>query len=268
MARDPYAMEISPEERLKYRKEAYDSFANMQPALDTTQRIQRQKFSEEATAGIPGMRSEDISAQLGRAASGAATFISGQKQAQDTLSQQGAGMEQDIIGSKQSAALGQFARKQKVAEDEAARAVANRAFQLGMEAKELAFHDKAKIADIAMDQLAKDYQAGRVNKQELITMQNKFRMDAIKKKQEADEELLNLQGQFKIDMQNGNVGRAKSRLLKALEKQKDAAESAAKASNIAAVISGSFTVAGAIIGGPAGALAGNAAGNAVNAAVI
>ena len=271
-----YSLEISPEEKLKYKKQAYKSFGNLQPALDNTQQLARQQYGRQATEGLIGARSEDISKGLGKAAAGAAQMIPQQQAEQNALSMQGAGMEQDIIGQKQAGALKNFATKQQTSQDDAARSVANRAFQLGMEAKQLVFHDTAKVTDLAFEQLNKDYQANRTTKQELLKIQNEFRNQAVQLKTEADIELTKAMGEAKLDMMNGNAARAKTRITKALDKQKAAAKAASKASNIGGIVTGALTIAGGIVAGvysggaaaPAGAAGGAAVGKGLESTGI
>lgn len=262
------------DERLKYKKAAYDKFLNLQPALDEQQRAQSTQIGTQGIRDLyKNIREGGYS---GRQAAGQTVDktqlelakATGQQRAeQDALAVQGAGMKEDIIGSRQKESLSAFNRRTQEMEDAMDKAVAERAFDLGMTSKELAFHVNSKVADLGLSQMKADYDAGNVSKLELQKVADNLQKAAAANKQEAD----NLLAQLKREGQMAATAEARKRQLeltiKMLERQKEAAKQAAKASNIANIITGAVTIGGAALGTWAMPGVGTAVGASIGSAV-
>lgn len=264
--------ELSPEQRLKFRQKAYDKFINIaQPGLeakqgiestDTTKRGLRDIYKGIQLGGYTGR--QQASEAMDKTQLEIAKLKGQQAAEKDQLAVQGAGMKEDIIGSRQKEYLSQFNRKTQEMEDAMDKALAERTFELGMTAKELLFHANAKVADLGLEQLKDEYDAGNVSKLELQTIAANLQRAATAAKHEADVMLAKLkaEGQQAVTLQSRK--RSLELAKQMLEKQKAAAKAAVKASNISAIISGLATAGGAgigaYLGGPGGAVAGGTLG--------
>ena len=245
---------ISPEERVKARRKVLDDFIDVaQPAQQAQNKAQRDQLKQQVAASTVQQTQNPQLQGLGslgviQQASGAGMQMLGQQaQQQDALNAQGAGMQQNIAAAKNQQAVQNVSAGLESNIQRMARAVADRAFAEGLEAKKLIFHENAALSDYAMERLALDFRAGRVNKTELQRLQIALTERATQKKYAADQALAKALGEFKAEMARGNAERAKARLLAALEAQRDALKDGVKASSIANVISGTAGATSAIL---------------------
>lgn len=253
---------VEPEETVKARKKALESFTNLIPAEKSQQRFEQQNLQQQvadATLRQPKKQQEGAIESVGQMGLGALGIIGkgatagaqleGQQgQRMDALNLQGAKLQQQMADSKTQQAVKNTVMGMENETQKLARLVADRAFQEGMSVKELLFSKNNALADYALDRAREDFQAGRLSQKEIRDLQNKFALDAEKKKQKADEYMKTLEGDFVTDMQAGNVARAKSRILATMAAQKEALEAAAKAQAMSNVISGVAGVFSAIAG--------------------
>lgn len=271
--------ELSPSERLSMKQKAYDKFINVaNPAMAEKSRLQNTQIGGDALRNVyKGIKEggysgrETASQALDQGQLELAKASGQQASEQDTLNVQGANMKEAIIGDRQKNALAAFNRRTQDMEDAMDRAITERAFDMGMTSKELAFHSNAKIADIGLENLQKDYEAGNVSKIELQRVADNLAREAAADKMEADNMLAQLRREGKAATSREARRRALELSLDILNKQKDALKKANKASNMAAIITGTFQIGGAVIGGvyggPAGAAGGSALGAGIGAAV-
>ncbi len=189
-----------------------------------------------------------------------------QQQAQGQAALQTMQMEGDIAVDKQKQRAKQYQAAANAGISKLALETARRAFDMGITSKELALHQNAQISDLAFEQMYYDLQQGRITQKEILQLGRNLKADAQQMKQEADIMLRESIKELETYKTGYNAERAKSRLLKAIQLQKDAMERAAKASNAGAILSGVFTIGGAVagglIGGPVGASVGATAGSA------
>ena len=271
--------ELPLNERLKFKQAAYDKFTNLQPAQE------KQNIAANTQLENTGMRnvykgimqggyagSQVSDKALDQTQLELAQSRGKQNAAEDALSVQGAGMKEDIIGARQKESLGAFNRQTQEMEDAMDKAVAERAFDLGMTAKELAFHTNSKVADIGLERMKEDYNAGNTSKLELQTVADNLQKAALEAKMEADKLLGDLKRQGDMEATKESRALMLKLSLAMLEKQKAATKAAAKASNIANIITGTATMAGAAIGfayggGPVGGSVGASVGSGVGSAV-
>jgi hypothetical protein len=267
---------VDPDTATRMREKAYDKFINIaQPEAKEQRQIQRGQLVEDvskaaaqnARMGTP----EKTSAAMEEAQMKAAEMLPTQGKEQDTLNIQGSKMKEDMLAGRQTSALTRYLRKTADAKEEAATALAIKAFDLGIQGGELALHQNAYISDIGMQKLYQDLQAGRANKDDIQRLEGKLKLEAAGYKEKFDVEMAALKGQLEIDVANKNIEGAKSRMNRILNLAKKAAEAQAKAGNLASILSGAFGVIGAVVGGyyggPAGAAAGGATGTKVGRTV-
>lgn len=245
---------FSPEERVKARKQVFDEFLNVaQPAKLEQQKAERDALKKKTMAAVSAGATQTPQLQglgsLGvvtQAATEAAGQLPQQAAERDKLNLQGAQMQQEIAGAKSGQSVQNIGRALESDAQRTARLVADRAFQQGLEAKKLIFHENAALADYSLERLADDFQKGRVNARELQTLKIQLTQRATEKKYAADEALNRALEEFKTDLAAGNAQRAKQRFLEALQAQEDAMKDAARASSIGSIISGSFGVGGVL----------------------
>lgn len=250
----------TPEETVKARKAALSDFTDIaQPALASQQKYERDKLKmdmmQNAQAPVPtpggavpskGLQALGTLGMLQKGESAGAQLIPQQGAQQDKLNLQGAIAQQDIANSKTAQATTNTVQMLENDTQKYARLVADRAFAAGMEAKQLVFSENNALSDYAFEAMRNDFASGRVSQKEIRDLGNKFAIDAKKKKQTADEALKFAQEDFLTDMRAGNVERAKSRILYANAKYKEALEAAAKAQATAMVAEGIIGAAGAV----------------------
>jgi hypothetical protein len=250
---------FSPEERVAARKKVFGDFLDVaQPAKAQQQKSERDSLkraamaqtSSQATA-TPQIQGLGTLGVMTQAAGAAAQMVPQQAAAQDKLNLQGAQQQQEIATAKSGQAVGNVARALESDAQRAARLVADRAFQQGLEAKKLIFHENAALADYSLERLADDLQKGRVNARELQDLKIQLTQRATEKKYAADEALNRAMQEFKADLAAGNAQRAKQRVLDALKAQEDAMKDAARASSIGSIISGTFGIGGVLAAGAA-----------------
>lgn len=260
---------LSPDQRVKQQKVAYDKTLNLVPA-------QKQRFAEE-TGRLRDTAVDEVAKQakqggyqgrvssgqvVGQAAKEVAGLAAQQQSQQDQLTFQGAQQKEDIIATRQQAASSDFMRKAKQQEAALAEVIAQRAFDLGMQSKELVFHNNSVVADAGFQALQRDFEAGRVDRREIQNLARNEAIEAKKLQLYAERMLSKRWGELEILLQKGNISEAKKRLEVALEYQKQAAKRAARASALGGIISGVATIGATAVAGPAaGAVAGTLAGS-------
>ncbi len=247
--------DLDPSEKIMYKKKAYNKLLNMEPAMQTANTAANTRLGKEGLQGVyagvtqggfEGRKAADTamdttSLQLAKARGE-------QAKEKDALAVQGAGEKEAILSDKNAAYLNQFNRQTQDQEDQLNRAVAERAFDLGITAKELAFHVNSKVADIGMDKLKEDYDAGNVSKQELQTVVQNLAKAAQQAKIEADAILAELKRKGLAEATAEGRARGLALLKKLMDKQKENLQNSAKAANISSIISGGASIAGGIVG--------------------
>jgi hypothetical protein len=263
---------LSPDEVVKEREKALSSFSNVTgPAFQKKVAAERGNLISEAEKSVAqAAKRGQVSAatgDLGQAAIAASRMVPKQGMERDALALQGAGMRADIAFSRQGATLTKFERDTAEKKATAANYIAKQAFNLGYNSKEVALHRNGYLADKGMEQMYYDYQQGRISKDEIMNLQEKFARSAQRYEIESKQILAELKNELELAIKTNDVARAKSRILKAIEIQKNAARDAAQASQFGAIISGVFKVgavaAATYFGGPA---AGAATSTVINAA--
>jgi hypothetical protein len=245
----------SPDERVKARKKVLSDFINVaQPAQQEQaqqeqQGLKRQVLSQTAALGTQSPQLQGLGSLgiLQTAQGQGAQMLGNQAAAQDKLNLQGAGMQQDIAGARSQQALTNTEAGAASSQEKLARAVANKAFASGMEAKQLLLHENSSLADYSLQQLSKDFEAGRTSQKDLQALQIQLKQSALQKQYAADEELQRALKEFQWALQRGNTEREKQRILRAFEAQKSAMKDAARASGIASIISGVFGAIGSAL---------------------
>jgi hypothetical protein len=271
-------MAISPEittgeERTKDRSKIYEEQKGLAQDQGEQDRIQRQNVLREvAKQTFANLNSPIALAGVASKAQAAGQMIpTAEQQSRGETALQTATMEGDVTSAQQEQRAKQFMQSGKSGLDRAALEVTRRAFDMGYTAKELALHQNSKIADLAFEQMNKDFQAGRLTEKELQTFARNLRWEAEAMKRDADIELRNATLDFKTMIEEGNAANAKARILAAMERQKEAMKAAARAANTSAIVSGIFriggTVIGGIYGGPAGATVGGEIGATAGRAI-
>ncbi len=233
--------EMTPEERTKYRRQALDSFGNVSVAKDNS--LEAGKRAQMLSGGEALFRAQrygtaPVSNIQGQIASQIGESMPKMRAEQDALAQQGAQQEQGIIGATQTAQLGKFQQNMLLKQEDAARQVAKRAFDLGMESKELTFHNNVQVADMAFEQLTSDYEAGRVNAKEITQLQQEFQKQQQEFSNQASQLMALIEGNFNTEQTEASIEVTKANIIKMLEYQKKAAIAAAKGANTAAILGG------------------------------
>lgn len=252
---------MAPEDTVKARKAVLSDYTDVaQPAMQSQQKYQRDKLKMDVmqagntasnapntgaieSKGLQGLGTLGV---LQKGASAGAQLIPKQGMDQDKANLQGALLQQDIAGSKTKQATQNTVQMLENDTQRYARLVADRAFQSGMEAKQLVFSANNALSDYAFEAMKKDFAEGRISQKEVRDLGNKFRVDALAKKQVADQALETAKASFESDMKEGNLERAKSRILYANAKNKEALEAAAKAQATASIIEGLVGAAGGV----------------------
>jgi len=248
----------TPSSRVATRKKVYDEFLDLDPALKKQQYREREAAKTAAMRGAADALSQapGIEGKLGAQSATAqaqqqmAGTLPSQALALQTQQAQGAGMQQGIAGAETEQAVQNVTMGMEKGATDYARAVAQQAFAAGLDAKKAIFHANAAFSDEAFQKLATDFEAGRVNKRELQTIAQGIKQRLAERKQAADEALRDAWLAFKAGMEKGNADREKSRVLAAMQLQKDALLDAARAQQIAGILSGALKI-GATVAGAA-----------------
>lgn len=246
---------VSPDDRVAARKKVMNDFINVsQPAQAEQNKQEKDSLKKSVLQQTSALGSQSPQLQgmgslgiLQTAQNQGAGMLNTQAASQDKLNVQGAGMQQGIADARSQQSVQNVTAAATSSQDKLARSVANRAFANGMEAKQLMFHENSALADYSLQSLSKDFESGRVSQKELQSLQNDLRAKAQEKQQSAALELDRALKEFQWTMKQGNADRAKQRVKKAFELQKDAMKEAARASGISSIISGVMGGAGAIV---------------------
>lgn len=244
---------ISPDQAIREREKAFDKYINIaEPELKEKQAAERGLLaSEVAQAGHKAAtlgRPEVVSQVMGEAEAKAAEMLPKQGLEQLQADVTGAKMKQDIIQGRQTQALSRYLRQTEEAKDEASTVLSRKAFELGIAGRELALHQNAYIADVGMQQLYKDFEAGRENRDDIMKLQHQLALDAQKYKQELDAELERLKGELSIEVANKNIDGAKARLAHMINLAKQSAQAQAKSNALGSILSGVFGIIGGVVG--------------------
>ena len=271
---------LTPDQAVDEQKKAFQKSAMaFGPALKNQQTAQDNKLKDQVsdvagkTAKQGGYNSQQAMGGMGSQIAQEVSALAGtQNQAQDKATATMAGQEEQIIAGRQKQAVTNFSRDVGLQQQALAEVVAQQAFDMGIEAKELIFHQNKMVQDVAWATLKKDYEDGRVDKESLADLAFKLKDSAQNKMDTAQYKSDQYMKSFMLNLEKGNTELAKNRLLEAYRIQFDAMQEASRASNMASIFSGVGGllggVAGFAVGGPAGAMfgaqAGSTAGNMVN----
>jgi len=271
---------LTPDQAVDEQKKAFQKSAMaFGPALKNQQTAQDNKLKDQVsdvagkTAKQGGYNSQQAMGGMGSQIAQEVSALAGtQNQAQDKATATMAGQEEQIIAGRQRQAVTNFSRDVGLQQQALAEVVAQQAFDMGIEAKELIFHQNKMVQDVAWATLKKDYEDGRVDKESLADLAFKLKDSAQNKMDTAQYKSDQYMKSFMLNLEKGNTELAKNRLLEAYRIQFDAMQEASRASNMASIFSGVGGllggVAGFAVGGPAGAMfgaqAGSTAGNMVN----
>jgi hypothetical protein len=259
---------LSPDEVVREREKALSSYTNVAgPAFQKKVAAERGNLLSQAEkavaqAAMQGQASAATGA-LGEAAIAASGMIPQQGMERDALALQGANMRADIAYARQGAALTKYERETAERKATAANYISKQAFNLGYNAKEIAIHRNGYLADKGMERMYYDYQQGRITKEQIQDLQATFARSAQKYEMESKKILANLKAELDIAIKENDVKRARSRILEAMNIQRNAARDAAQASQFGAIISGAFTAVGTAYAGPLGGMLGKTFGDAV-----
>ena len=271
---------LTPDQAVDEQKKAFQKSAMaFGPALKNQQTAQDNKLKDQVsdvagkTAKQGGYNSQQAMGGMGSQIAQEVSALAGtQNQAQDKATATMAGQEEQIIAGRQKQAVTNFSRDVGLQQQALAEVVAQQAFDMGIEAKELIFHQNKMVQDVAWATLKKDYEDGRVDKESLADLAFKLKDSAQNKMDTAQYKSDQYMKSFMLNLEKGNTELAKNRLLEAYRIQFDAMQEASRASNMASIFSGAGGllggVAGFAVGGPAGAMfgaqAGSTAGNMAN----
>ncbi len=245
----------APSTRVEARKKVFDDFLDLDPALKEEQYRQREAAKTAGMRQTFGALTQapGIQGKLGAAATTAQTqtqlagMLPAQAMAIQAQTAQGADMQQGIANAQaEQAVLGTTMGMERGASDYA-RAVAQQAFAAGLDAKKAIFHANAAFSDEAFQKLAKDFEEGRVNKKDLQQIAAGIKQRLTERQQSAEQALRDAWLAFKAAMEQGNADRERSRVMAALQLQKDALLDAARAQQIAGIISGALKVGATVI---------------------
>lgn len=259
---------FTPDEAVKNQQSAFKKAAlsfgpNQQEQQKAQQSQQMDKVSDASFAAAKqgGYQGQQIASGVGgQIANEVATLASQQNAAQDKGATAMAGMEENMYGARQKQGATNFRRDVGLQQQALAELVAQQAFDMGIESKELIFHQNKAVQDVAWTTLKKDFAEGRVTQEELADLAFKFKDLATNKQDTSQYNINQTMKSFLINMQKGNVETAKARILEAYRIQMDAAQEAARAANTAGILSGGFGMlglgTGALFGGVPGASTG------------
>jgi len=250
----------SPDEATVARRKVYDQFLDLDPALEQEQEAQRQAVKTGTMRNVFQAVTQAPGAEGKLAARGAlkqgqqavAGLLPQQAQQRQEQAATGAGMEQAIAGTQAQQALAgtQFGLERGAADY--ARAVAQEAFQAGLDAKKAIFHANAAFADEAFNKLASDFEAGRVSRAEIQSVLRATAQRLTERKAQAEQQLREAWLSFKAALEKGNAEKEKNRVIAALETQKRALEDAARTQMLASILSGVVGIGGKVAGAASG----------------
>jgi hypothetical protein len=264
---------LTPDEAVQEQKKAFQKSAMaFGPGLKNQQQAQQTKLSDQVSdASARGAKqggynsNQAMSGMGGQIASEVSALASQQNVAQDKATAQMAGQEENIIGGRQKQALTNFSRDVGLQQQALAEVVAQQAFDMGIQSKELIFHQNKMVQDVAWNTLKKDYEEGRIDKQELADLAFKFKDVAQSKTDTAQYTFDQYMKSFMLNLEKGNTELAKSRIQEAFQIQLQAVQEAGRASNMASIFSGAGALLGGAVGfavgGPGGAMVGAQAGS-------
>ena len=264
---------LTPDQAVAEQKKAFQKSAMaFGPALKNQQTAQDNKLKDQVsdvagkTAKQGGYNSQQAMGGMGSQIAQEVSALAGtQNQAQDKATATMAGQEEQIIAGRQKQAVTNFSRDVGLQQQALAEVVAQQAFDMGIEAKELIFHQNKMVQDVAWATLKKDYEDGRVDKESLADLAFKLKDSAQNKMDTAQYKSDQYMKSFMLNLEKGNTELAKNRLLEAYQIQFEAMQEASRASNMASIFSGVGGLLGGIagfaVGGPAGAMFGAQAGS-------
>jgi len=238
---------LTPSQRLKNQEKAYESMLNLHPAQEKKQVQERASLKTKALEGQMEDYGTGQSDSMQRFKSGGiakeGSQMLGELQAKqesekDALDFQGAGYKENMIGQRQSAATGDFVRKKEEEIRALQEAVTQRAFDLGMQGKELAFHNNSLVADAGFDALKRDFESGRVDRREMLTIGENQAIRALKRTNQAEQMLAIRFQEAMLAIQKGDIAEAMKRIKMGFAAQKKAAEDVARASNLGSIVGG------------------------------
>ena len=258
---------LTPGQRVKTQETAYEKTKYLEPAQEKRHDQEMGSLRDRTTDEVAQRASQGgyqgrmaAGEAIGQTAQEISGLASQQASQEDALSFQGARQKEGIISSRQKAASTNFARENQQKIDALTEAVTQRAFDLGMESKELIFHNNSLVADAGFEALKRDFENGRVDRRELQNLARKEAINAQQYKLAAERMLSKRWGEMMLQLQKGDIAAAKESMELMLRYQKEAARRAARAANIGAIISGVATIGGGIVGGAPGAAMGNQLG--------
>lgn len=243
----------TPSSRVSARKQVFDEYLDLDPAQRAQQRREREGLKTQAmretfgaVTGAPGPGGKIQAAQIGAQAQQAAA----QQMPQHAMALQqqaatGAGMEQDIAQAEAKQSLQNVQAGLQRGSADYARAIAQQAFDAGLDAKAAIFHENAAFADEAFKKMAADFEAGRISRKEVAQVARGIQQRLTERQQAADEALSDALARFRAAMKEGNAERERGRVLRALDIKRQALEDAARAQQIAGILTGSLKVLGA-----------------------
>lgn len=264
---------LTPDEAVQEQKKAFQKSAMaFGPALKNQQQAQDNKLKDQVsdvagnTAKQGGYNSQKAMGGMGSQIAQEVSALAGsQNLAQDKATATMAGQEEQIIAGRQKQAVTNFSRDVGLQQQALAEVVAQQAFDMGIEAKELIFHQNKMVQDVAWSTLKKDYEDGRIDKESLADLAFKLKDSAQNKMDTASYKSDQYMKSFMLNLEKGNTELAKNRLLEAYRIQFEAMQEASRASNMASIFSGAGGILGGIagfaLGGPAGAMAGSQIGS-------
>lgn len=252
-----FSTPASAESRVEARKKVYDDYLDLDPALKAQQRREKEAAKTAAMRGTFQAVTQQPGVEGKLAASGVtkgaqqqmAGTLPSHAAAIDALAAKGAGMQQGIAGAESEQRLANVGMSMQKGTADYARRLAQQAFQQGLDAKRAIFHTNAAFSDTAFEQLANDYEQGRVAKSELQGLLASTKQRLTERQGTAEVALRDAMLKFKSGLTSENFAERKSNLLYAMELQKNALEDAARAQQLAAIISGGLKVGAMAAGG-------------------
>jgi len=238
---------LSLKDRLTNQEKAYESMLNLQPAQDTRQGSERGALKDSLVRNVArgyGAGESDTEGRtrakgmFGEGSQALGELQSKQQSEQDSLSFQGANQKESMIGQRQITASTNFARERANQNRALQEVVAQRAFDLGMQSKELSFHNNALVADAGFEALKRDFEGGRVAKREMLTILENQAMRTQKRNDSAEQMLLIRFNEAKVAISKGDIETAKQILKESLDNQRQIANDAARANNISGIVGG------------------------------
>lgn len=246
---------LSTEERLAERSKALGKYANIAPAQQKVDDAATGKLfsnvrglaSQAAEAGTPKARM-GFSSGLGKAANDLATLDVTQAATKDASNLTGAKMEQDTISSRRMENIQAFQRRADQAAFEQGELVAAKAFNMGMDARQLIMHKNAIVADAALAQQAKEYARGRMTAAEVKKITTDLKLKAQEYMDAIDAQMAYMDGEMKYAISTRDLTRLEARIKKIQALQMEAAKTLAAGSNLGTLISGATAIGGGLLG--------------------